>query len=119
MGRSTAATSVGVCTGEAANGLAGEHGALSVGPARTAAWRVACGNFKMPRCTRCHGKAHGLGRCAASEGAGGIGRRGRRGAGAAGAGYGAAHARFRRDRFILGHFDHDFLPIFELKCIRW
>jgi hypothetical protein len=24
-----------------------------------------------------------------------------------------------RDHFILGHFDHDFLPIFELKCTRW
>jgi hypothetical protein len=26
---------------------------------------------------------------------------------------------FWRDRFLLGHFDDDFLQIFELKCTKW
>jgi hypothetical protein len=33
---------------------------------------------------------------------------------------GARDVAFRcRNRFNLGHFEHDFLPNFELKCTRW
>jgi hypothetical protein len=84
---------------------------------RVRALHVACGNFEGGLRARDALGRRGLGRRAAWT------PRVADGQGAARAGAPARRrrdaARFQRNNFRLGYFEHVFLPIFELKCTKW